>query len=452
MNINSKTKRQLKVQNAIFYILLIVAIILLAQLSLKTNISSDWTENSRNSLSDTSIELLSQLENGITVQAFISVNNEYRQALESLLSRYKKQNPALTIDYVNPDFSPDLVRQLNIQQQGEIVVSRGSQQVHVFDLSEQSLTNALISVSRNKEQWLVFIEGHGERSPFGQENYNLSTWSEQLKQKGFKFQALNLVEHSQIPKNTATIIIASPEKPWLEGEINIIQNYIAAGGNVLWLADPHTHQYLSALAEQLDLEFIPGTVIDPNGQLLGIEDPTFSLINDYANHPIGKATSGVTLFPKAVAIEPSSTDSTWQTISLLNSQDNAWSKVDLSSKASDTEFEQGIDTHGPLSLAYLLNRDNIDAETKQRIAVFGDSDFLSNSFIGNASNLELGLAVINWLAQDDELIAIPVKTTADNSLDLSRTQSIIIGLGFLIVVPIILFTIAFFVWRIRRRR
>jgi len=453
MNINAQTKRQLRIQNSLFYILLFVIIVLLAQLSIKTNVSSDWTVNSRHTLSDTTIDLLQQLEDDITIQVFVSTNNDYREALESLLSRYQKQSSKLKVKYINPDFSPDLVRQFNIQQQGEMVISRANQQSHVFDLSEQSLTNALISVSRVKEQWLVFIEGHGERSPFGQQNYNLSTWAEQLKQKGFKYQALNLVEHSQIPSNTATVIIASPEKPWLDGEVEIIKNYIANGGNVLWLADPNTHHYLSALAEYVNIEFIPGTIIDPNSQLLGIDDPRFALINDYANHPIGQATSSVTLYPNAVAMESMSTTSDWQKTSLLTSPDNVWSDTSDSDEASSLEFEQGIDTAGPLSLAYILSRmtDNEEAR-EQRIAIIGDSDFVSNSYIGNAANLELGIALINWLAHDDELIAIPVKTTIDNNLNLSRTQSFIIGLGFLIGIPAILFVVAFIVWRIRRQR
>jgi len=453
MKINSKTKRQLKIQNIIFTILLLVVITFLAQISLKTNISTDWTANSRNTLSDTTIELLNQLEDGISIQAFINIDNDYRKALEELLSRYKKVNNTLNIEYINPNFSPDLVRQYNIQQQGEMVISHGAQQTHVFDLSEQSLTNALISVSRSKDQWLVFIEGHGERSPFSQENYNLSTWGDQLKQKGFKFQALNLVDHSQIPTNTAAVIIASPEKPWLEGEISIIQDYIASGGNVLLLADPNTHQYLSAITEQINIEFIPGTVIDPNTELLGIDDPQFALINDYPNHPIGEATSTVTLFPKAIAIETASTTTDWQQISLLNSQDNVWSKAGSINKDTSLEFEQGHDTAGPLSIAYIQSRLFTDeTEKEQRIAIIGDSDFVSNSYIGNAANLELGVALINWLAQDDELIAIPIKTTLDNSLDLSRTQSMVIGLGFLIVMPLTLFGIAFIIWRQRRRR
>jgi ABC-type uncharacterized transport system involved in gliding motility auxiliary subunit len=457
MNINTKIQRQLKIQNIFFYLLLIVVIVLLAQLSLKTNVRSDWTVNNRHSLSETSITFLKQLEQEVTIQAFISPSDEYRPALEALLTHYQRHSKNLNVVYINPDFSPDRVRDLNIQQQGEIVVSLGEQQQHIFDLSEQSLTNALITVSRKQEQWLIFIEGHGERSPLNQANFNLSTWGEQLKQKGFKLQGLNLVEHSQIPINAAAVIIASPERDWLEGEINIIKHYIEDGGNLLWLVEPNDTEYLASLAEYLNIEFISGTLIDPNAQILGITDPQFVLITNYANHPIGKATSSVTLFPHAVAIEHDTENPYWRSLPLLTTQDNVWSEISPIDDNPDQEiiFNLGNDTAGPLNVGLLLTRlpdENMAKDAEQRIAVIGDGDFLSNTYIGNAANLELGMALMNWLAADDSLINIPVKTTPDNQLELTRTQSIIIGLGFLIVIPVLLLGIGLWLWRYRRKQ
>ena len=452
MNITPKTKLQLKIQNGIFYILLIAIVILVAQLSLKTDQHSDWTANSRHSLSNTTKDLLAQLDKEITVQAFISQNNEYRGALESLLDRYQRHTDKLHIEYINPDFSPELVRSLNIQQQGEIVVSIGEKKQHVYDLSEQSLTNAIISVSRHQEQWLVFIEGHGERTPLNQANYNLSTWGEQLKQKGIKFQGLNLVEHSQIPQNTAAIVIASPEQAWLEGEMQLIKDYISNGGNLLWLAEPDSYHHLNSLAEQLGLAFVPGTILDPNAELLGISDPQFVLITNYANHPVGIATTGVTLFPQAVAIEQHENSNEWQTLPLLTTQDNTWSETSSLDEQDAPSFDLGDDTSGSLNLGYLLTRFNDLHDAEQRIAIIGDGDFLSNTYVGNASNIELGVALVNWLVEDDALISIPLKTTLDNQLELSKVQSLFIGLGFLMAVPLLLLAIGFWLWWTRRRR
>ncbi len=451
MQISPKTKLQLKIQNGIFYILLIIVVTLLAQLSLTTDLHSDWTANNRHSLSSTTKDLLAQLDKEITIQAFISPNNQYQDTLESLLERYQRHTDKLLVDYINPDFSPELMRSLNIQQQGQMVISLGERQQHVYDLSEQSLTNAIIAVSRQQEQWLVFIEGHGERTPLNQANSNLGTWGEQLKQKGIRFQPLNLVENSQIPENTAAIVIASPEQSWLAGEIQLIKDYIDQGGNLLWLAEPNSYHYLSSLAEQLGLEFVPGTIMDPNAELLGITDPQFVLVTNYANHPVGIATTGVTIFPQAVAMEHLNNND-WQALPLLVSADNAWSETTAINDQNALFFDLGIDTTGPLTLGYLLTRFTDDNDAEQRIAIIGDGDFLSNTYIGNASNIELGVALINWLVEDDSLISIPLKTTLDNQLTLSNSQSLVIGLGFLLVLPLLLFAIGFWIWWIRRRR
>jgi len=456
MKLHQKDQLQLKLHNTLFYLLLIIVVTLLAQLSLKTDISADWTQNNRHTLSDTTIEFLQQLDQDITIQLFISPNDEYKETAERLLSRYQSYSEHIAVQGINPDLSPSLVRELNIQQQGEMVVSRGEQQTHVLDLSEQSLTNALINVSHHKKQWIVFIEGHGERSPFNEANSNLSIWADELQQKGFKLQGLDLVKHSQIPNNTSAVVIASPDRPWLDGEITIIQDYIDQGGHLLWLADPNKHRSLSALAEHLDFTFIDGTVIDPNATLLGINDPRFTLVNDYANHPISQAINTVTLFPHSVALEAihGVVPSSWNATSLLNTQENTWSTLGeiREQELSNTYFDEGIDFAGPLSIGRLLTRTVENNDGQQRIAIIGDSDFVSNTYIGNAGNLDLGIALINWLVGEDDLIVIPVKTTIDNRLDLSTAQSLIIGLGFLLVLPFLLLMTGFIIWKRRRHR
>jgi gliding motility-associatede transport system auxiliary component len=451
MKISSKTHRLFRVQQIIFYVLLVMAIILLANFSKQHDHQWDWTQNSRHTLSETTIEFLQQLDANIDIQIFVSPNNEYQAEAKKLIDRYQAHSDQLTIRFINPDFSPDLVRQHNIQQQAEMVITKDEKITHIYDLSEQSLTNSLISVSRHQQPWLLFIEGHGERSPLSEANFNLSTWGQQLIQKGFKIQPLNLIEHKRIPNNTAAVVIASPEKPWLPGEIEILKNYINDGGNLLWLSEPDSNQYLSELAEQLDIEFIAGTVMDPNAELLGIDDPQFVLITDFANHPIATATNSVTIFPQAVAMEVSNVESQWQHIALLTSQDNTWSKTDITKPA---EFDLNTDTAGPFSLAYLLTRSDTEVtdEKEQRIAVIGDGDFVSNTYIGNAGNLDFAVALVNWLVQEDELITIPVKITLDNQLDLTQTESLIIGLGFFLVIPIILLAIGFMLWWYRRKR
>lgn len=448
MKLTTKTRRQIKIQQALFYLLMIGLAVGLAQLSIKTNVQLDWTATQRHSLSETSKQLLRRLDTPIVIQAFISPSHDYQQPLKALLDRYLTETTQLKVHYIDSDFSPDLVRELNIQQQAELVVSAGEQQQHVYDLSEQGLTNAIMTVSRQHDKWLVFIEGHGERKPDHQANFNLSTWTNTLKQKGFKYKTLNLAKHPHIPRNAAAVIIASSERPWLEGEITLLQDYLNEGGNLLWLTEPDT-QVLSALSEYLGISVIPGTLIDPNTALLGIPDPQFALITDYANHPIAQATTSVTLYPKATALEPLTESSQWQYLPLLATPANVWSDITPSEQA---QFDPEQDTVGPLNIGYLLTPNPDTEQPNQRIAVIGDGDFLSNSFIGNASNLELGMALVNWLVEDDDLIQIPVKTAPDKQLALDNTAALFIGLGFLVALPATLLLIGLTLWWYRRKQ
>ena len=84
--------------------------------------------------------------------------------------------------------------------------------------------------------------------------------------------------------------------------------------------------------------------------------------------------------------------------------------------------------------------------------VLGDGDFLSNAYLGNGGNLNLGMNIVNWLAHDDAFIAIPVKTAPDLSLNLSQTRYAVIGAGFLVVIPAMLAGSGLLIWLRRRKR
>ena len=457
MKISRRTQRLIRFQQMAFYLLMLVLIVLLSKLSINWNHQYDWTANSRHTLSDTSQQLLTSLQQDITIQVFVSPSYEFHDAIVELLDRYLRHTDKLKVNYIDPAFSPELVRQLNIQQQGEMVISLDEQQQHVQDLSEQSLTNAIISVSRVKQQWLVFIEGHGERELFEQNNFSLSTFAKKLQSQGFKLHVQNLASQPAIPDNTAAIVITSPVKEWLPGEIQLVLDYIEKGGNLLWLAEPEQPNSLSVLAERLGVEFIPGTVLDPNSAMLGIDDPRFVLVTDYANHPVGVATASVSLLADATAIQQVSTDHTqnWHYTNLLNSQSTAWvesnpvNRENLDSQA----YDPGADVIGPVSLGYLLTRQRGENnDTQQRIAVIGDGDFASDSYIGNVANLDLAMALANWLGHDDQLIQIPIKTSTGTQLSLSPSQSMIIGLGFLLVLPLLLLVVGLGIWWRRKRQ
>lgn len=144
---------------------------------------------------------------------------------------------------------------------------------------------------------------------------------------------------------------------------------------------------------------------------------------------------------------------------LLRSGAQSWNETGAIPKAGESgatiRFDPDTDEmRGPLDLGFALSRLSPRPDRReQRAVVIGDGDFLSNRFLGNGGNRELGQRVFNWLLADDALIEIPDRGAPDRLIQLSQTRLAMIGLGLLIVLPLILAAIGIVTaWRRRRRR
>ncbi len=456
MKVTKQSKRQIRLQNILFVLLFFTVIGLLAWLSDNYRYQADWTANSRNTLSEASITVLEQMEGEIKVSAFAMDASPLRKPIEDLIGRYQRYKQDLQLSFVNPDTEPDLVRELSITVDGELLVEYQGRSEQVTQLTEGAITNALQRVSRTAERWLVFVEGHGERSAFGKANHDLQVWAQQLEAKGFRLQGLNLATSAIVPDNTSVLVIAGPQVNYLPGEVRLIEDYIARGGNVLWLADPGQLYGLESLAELLGVSFEPGVIVDPTTQMFSINDPTFAIVGDYSFHPVVEGFDMLTIFPYAagVVVEP---QADWQGDSFLLTTAQSWSETGV--LAGEISFDEFEDVMGPMSLAAAVSRD-LDSDAaaeeqaqpkQQRIIIVGDGDFISNAYLGNGGNLDLGMNMINWLSSDDQLIAVPAKTAVDSSLNLSRSQSMVIGFGFLLVLPAVLLLSGLTIWLKRRK-
>ena len=455
MFVTAKTRLHARLNSAIMFCLLSMAVGLLAWLSQKHSVEYDWTATGRHTLSQASRDLLSKMPDQIEIKSY--VRDQHREAITNFVDRYKKFKPNIKIHpFINPDAYPNIMRELGLNSDGVIIVEYQNRTENVNTLNEQVFTNALQRLARNQERWIVFVEGHGERNALANANHDLSDWVKQLFNQGYRVQPINLSEMQMIPDNTGILVIAGPRIDYLPGELEIILNYINAGGNLLWLQEPGPLYKLDALATALSLNFIPGAVIDYAGQLIGINDPSIALVTKtlYSPHAITNDFEFTTLFPMAVAIELLESDK-WFSKPILSTGDHTWSET---AKLEGTvDFNEETDTQGPLTIGISLERD-VDLEQgdelvtkQQRIIVMGDGDFLSNTYLANSGNNELGTRIINWLSSDDEFISIPPKISNDTQLNISSTILGIIGIGFLFVLPAALIVIGITIG-IRRKK
>jgi ABC-type uncharacterized transport system involved in gliding motility auxiliary subunit len=456
MKITKTIRLQLIIQKYIFAVLLLTVAGLLAWLSQQHSVQFDWTANKRNSLSQGSIELLHTMQTPIVVNVYLQDDPTVKKAVEEILNRYQREKANFKYKLINPDIDIELARQDDIKQYGQVIIKYQGRKEAISSLSEQSISNALQRLSRTGERKLVFLKGHGERNPDETANTGYSQLVARLKTKGINTTTVNLLENP-LPEDITMLVIAAPSNPVLEGELEHIKNFINNGGNLLWMMDPGKMQGLDALARELGIIFMDGIIVDNNTNLrqtLRIEHPAMIPVLEYYPHAITKTLNYNTLFPISRGIKASDS-SPWDNTIIAQSLGRSWSESqDL---GDEIVFDSSSgDVAGPIPIVIALERILSDTavpeKASQRIVVAGDSEFLANGYIGMGANLSLGENIANWLAGDDDLIAVEIKNAPDTQLQLNDMETLIIGTGFFLVLPVGLIFTGFFIWFKRRKR
>jgi hypothetical protein len=264
----------------------------------------------------------------------------------------------------------------------------------------------------------------------------VSALAQRLRLQGVQIQTLNLAQVGVIPDNTAALVLASPQVSLLAQEVELVQRYVERGGNVLWLTEPGTRVGLEALARDLGVSFDVEPLHDPRArELPGGED--FMVLGFRYGHPgITQDFDMVTAFKEAGRV-------------IVNAPGYRVTPL--------VEFPKPAGSTGSVPsssmLAATLERDVpvSGAVREQRVVVMGDGDFLSNAYLATGGNLEFALRVANWVQQDDIAVTVPAVVAKDARLQLSTTLLMVLGVGFLLVLPGAFGLLGVFIWWRRQR-
>jgi ABC-type uncharacterized transport system involved in gliding motility auxiliary subunit len=87
---------------------------------------------------------------------------------------------------------------------------------------------------------------------------------------------------------------------------------------------------------------------------------------------------------------------------------------------------------------------------ESRVVAVGDSDFAANFALGIQGNRDLFLNIVNWAAQQENLISIRPKDPEDRRLTLTASQQNTLFWASIIVVPAIIWAAGIYSWSRRR--
>jgi ABC-type uncharacterized transport system involved in gliding motility auxiliary subunit len=472
------TRKQLLLQQAVSAVLFVAVLGMLGWLSTRYTLEADWTAGNRNTLTEASARQLAAMPDPIAFRIFLYPRSEMRQAIEADLRRYQRVKRDITVEFIDPAANPAMVREYNVGRSGEAVVEYQGRRENLTATTEQAITTALQRLAYAGERWVVFLEGHGERDINDHEQDGYASFAQLLRDKGLKVKSLNLATDPRIPDNTAVLVIASPQRPLLEGEAKLVAAHVEAGGNLLWLSDPPEGRVdpaasLAPVAKLLDVSWLPGTGILLESAALGLP-PFIYITTQYPANPVTTGFGENALFPlvrglRYTAPSPVAAPdpSRWTAQPLLTTSDQAWLETGALEGNLGLDEAAG-DTRGPLTLGVTLTRrpkapdpvpaaEGEEAVTPpappaQRVVLVGDADFLGNAYFGQLGNSLLGLNMVQWLASRDEQLNIDVPKAPDRSLVIPQWGLYALYLGFAFLLPATLLGFGVTRWAIRRRK
>lgn len=462
---------------SIVSILVFLAILVAVNyLGTRQNKRWDLTANQVYSLSDQTIKILKDLKDPIKVTVFDQVARQ--DVHKDRLKEFQYQTTKLTAEYVDPDREPTKAAAAKIDSLPTILFEYKGRTERVNTSNEQDLTNALIKVITGQTRKVYFTQGHGEKDAASSDRGGLSTITETMKQDNFTVEPLVLIQQKSVPDDATVLVIAGPTTDFFPPEMDAINAYVAKGGKVLVMMDPLMKGPAQPLLTQFlaDWGIRAGTdvVLDASGmgQMLGT-DASVPVAAQYPAHPITEGFRVITAYPMARTMAPIEGGSNSHTAQpLVTTSPQSWSEADLASlssgKGGQVEFnaDKG-DKQGPITLGAAVSAPatvtppppsgnatpaNPDSERKPetRIVAFGDSDFASNTAIGVAGNRDLFMNSVNWLSQQENLIAVRPRQPEDRRLTLTADQQNRIMILTLFIIPGFVFATGIYTWWKRR--
>jgi ABC-type uncharacterized transport system involved in gliding motility auxiliary subunit len=462
----------LAVVSAVIVLAILVALNYLAS---RHNKRWDVTAAKQYTLSDQTRKILEGLQKPVAIRVFADSNDFPR--FRDRLDEYQYVTKQVTVEYIDAVKSPSRANQAGVQQLGTIVFDYDGRTERVTSDAEQDVTNGLIKVIQGKQHKVYFVQGHGERASDGSDRDGFSTISQALTAENYTVDKVVLAQQKEVPADASVLVIAGPKTDFFVPELEMIKRYLAKGGKVFFMVDPPDKAggaeitSVIALLKEWGIEVGNDIVVDVSGmgQLLGT-GPEVPVAAKYQPHPITDRFALLTAYRLARSIAPASGSTSGKFAqSLVETGPQSWAETDI--KTLNTtgkvgrDLEQG-DKAGPVSLAAAVSSPATDVppapapaegakpedtpKPETRIVAFGDSDFASNSGLNIPGNRDLFMNSVNWLAQQENLIAIRPRDPQDRRVTLTRDQQFRIFLITVLGIPGIILLAGVQTWWRRR--
>ena len=273
------------------------------------------------------------------------------------------------------------------------------------------------------------------------------------------FDVIGLTLEEKIPSDISILVIADPREQLTDLEKENFQEYIDRGGNLFMALNPQSSTSFKEFIGQFGVNVVSGTLVEPNSQTTA--DVVFSICVPSSANKMGGLFEYL-LQEKALMASARccgfdySTDKGYDITPLfVTSGKGVWNEMETTNFIDDTvRLNSEI---GEVEKSYItglgISREVNDRT--QKLVLFGNADYFSNTGFGfksneGARNLDAMTASIYWLSDGYAPVQIVRPTPQDEYINITRKNSKWVSIFFLGVYPGMILFIALGLWFKRR--
>ena len=453
----------------------------------------DVTATQQFSLATSTRTLLQELDEPIKATAFYQDDPFQRREeqvlrrlkVEDTLAEFENRSRNFTYEFRDPDLFPEIARNYGVTQYESIVIE--GQQSGVVDIVrptdavysqlEQDLYTGILVATGQEQKRVYFLAGHGEKSISSSSGDGYQTIRNSLERDNYRVETLRWNpsdDEVRVPDDAALLVIAGPSGELPEAHAQALDAYLRGrnpdgserreGPRLIFLAEPDTHDSFRSFLASWGMVVDKGYIRDLDRSVPG--SPHTLRVGAYNPEappeivrPRGNPLA-ISFMPGVAPIRPISDGGARVPTPLAVSSNNSYliEDIDRTDPITDAGAESDpsglfvpamyVRAVGPLGspLPTAQPQDNQIAG----IVVFGDSDFISNSFVDRGSGAAMFLNSANYLLGDFSLVSIRDRQFVFREFNLDQNQFNFVRFSSWFFLPGLMGLMAALVWWVRR--
>ena len=442
----------------------------------------DFTAQKIYTLSDESKEQIANVQQNVTMYFF---GYDESSTPVTLAKQYHDVNNKITIQIINTSERPDLAAQYNVTTSSQLVAVQATERYKIIDSSEmytydsssgqyvdvteQKLTNAILDVTIAQKPQIYFLTGHGE---YGIDSSSaMGTLATYVENDVNDVNKLDLLT-SDMPETCDVLVIANPTSDFTDLETEKIQNYINAGGKIVWMQDPYmfingwtkstTYPNITKILSQFGISFSSGVVCEQSADHMVAGTPDLIIPQMTYNGIVQDLyTDGMVALLDAGKINTVSDEELEElgvTASpFLQSTDTSFYRENIN---SDISQKLDSDEEGPFVTAEILTK-KIDDDTQSTLVAYSNALFATNytvqisgsvgTPISIRQNKDIILNTIAYLSNREDTIRIR-KDTGIVTFNAITEQENRVVLWIIFAIPVVIILAGIIVAIVRKRK